>query len=331
MLSAVFNRFEKAVDRWMFRSRGVEPGEVFLSQRRVYIVPTRPGLMLGVTLAALFTGAINYNLNLGFALTFVLGACALVDMYLTFRNLAHLHLRAGRVQPVFAGQDANFELHLINRRKYDRYAIWLGAIGPHQTGIEQAADIGANDSGSVHITSKTAQRGWMTAPRIRLQTRFPLGLLRAWSYWQPDSKALVYPFPEAISTPLPMQGENQQERPGQAGHDDFAGIRGYQSGDALRHLAWRQIARLDLDMGGQLVTKHFEGGAGGEICLDYAELPGDMNVELKLSRMTRWVLDAEQMGLPYAFRLGATVFAPAVGPAQQLACLQALALFEGTQ
>ena len=43
-----------------------------LTQRNVYILPTRPGFMLGATLLILLVGSINYQLNLGYLLTFLL-------------------------------------------------------------------------------------------------------------------------------------------------------------------------------------------------------------------------------------------------------------------
>jgi uncharacterized protein (DUF58 family) len=95
----------------------------------------------------------------------------------------------------------------------------------------------------------------------------------------------------------------------------------------MKQLAWRQIARMD-GAGGALVTKHFEGGAADALCLELALLPHDMDIERKLSRLTRWVLEAEARGLPYAFRLGAVALTPGVGPAQRDACLRALALYE---
>jgi uncharacterized protein (DUF58 family) len=162
---------------------------------------------------------------------------------------------------------------------------------------------------------------------VRLVTRFPLGLFRAWSYWQPDVDILVYPFPERDAPPLPMSGTAAAEGVGSAGYDDFAGVRGYQPGDALRHLAWRQIARLDPALGGQLATKHFEGGAIDELVLDFAALPFRLDLELRLSRMARWVLEAESRALPYAFRLGNQRFDAALGAAHQAACLRALALY----
>jgi uncharacterized protein (DUF58 family) len=125
-----------------------------------------------------------------------------------------------------------------------------------------------------------------------------------------------------------MAGLEKDDGEGSAGHDDFAGIRAYQRGDSMKHLAWRQIARIGVEAGGALVTKHFEGGAASELCIDFALLPRALDLELRLSRMTRWVLDAEAQGLPYAFRLDDIHFAAALGPAHQEACLHALALYQ---
>jgi uncharacterized protein (DUF58 family) len=302
-----------------------ERGEVFLHRRRVFILPTKAGAGFATLLLVLLVGATNYNLGLGFALTFVLTSCALVDMVLTYRNLGQLHLRPGRVASVFAGEAARFELILNNRTRLDRYAIgvdFAAADWPHYL-----ADAPAASSTALVLTCPTGQRGWLAAPRVRLVTRFPLGLFRAWSYWLPDLRVLVYPFPEPEAPPLPMAGVARDDGRGGAGHDDFAGIRSYQAGDSMRSLAWRQIARLDLEHGGQLVTKHFEGGGADQLALDFNAMPLNMNLELRLSRMTRWVLDAEQRGLPYAFRIGAHDFGPAVGAAHQAACLRALALY----
>ncbi len=327
MFKPIQRRIRKIINQWMFRLRDPEPGEVFLNQRRVFIVPTGAGLAFAVMLVVLFIGSINYNLSLGFALTFLTAGCAVIDMYLTFRNLAYLHLSTGRVQSVFAGEEAQFELHLINRRKHDRYAIWLGFVGEELPDLEQAADVAADAMRSVTLAVKAEQRGWLNAPRVRLQTRFPLGFLRAWSYWQPDARALVYPYPEDNAPPLPMAGEEKEDGHGRAGHDDFAGVRAYQMGDSMKLLAWRQIARVDPAFGGTLVTKHFEGGTASELRIDISTLPRSMDVEMKLSRMTRWVLDAEALGLAYAFRLGDIAFPASIGPAHRAACLRALALY----
>ena len=328
MFSAMFAPLRQAVrrraDKWLFQLKGAEPGEVFLNQRRVFILPTGAGMGFGVLLVVLLIGATNYNLSLGFALVFALGGCAVVDMYLTYKNLAQLHLKPGRAQALFAGEEAQFELTIVNRTRLDRYALWVDFIQAGQA--RYAADVMAGSDCALLLSAPSTERGWLAAPRVRLSTRFPLGLFRAWCYWQPDARALVYPFPEAGAPPLPMSGAASDDGHGHAGHDDFAGIRSYQAGDSMRHMAWRQIARLDPALGGQLVTKHFEGGAVEELVLDFDAIPVTLELELRLSRMTRWVLDAELRALPYAFRMHGHAFPASVGAAHQAACLRALAL-----
>lgn len=327
MFAPIKRAVRRKADKWLFKLRDTEPGEVFLTPRRVFILPTGAGIGFGILLIVLLIGATNYNLGLGFALTFTIGACGLVDMHLTQRNLVRLHLVAGRAHPVFAGEDAQFELTLVNRTKSDRYALWVDFIQAGEA--RYVADVMAGSNSALLLTAPTTSRGWMAAPRVRLSTRFPLGLFGAWSYWQPDAKVLVYPFPEDSAPALPTAGTASEDGHGHAGHDDFAGIRSYQPGDTMRHMAWRQIARLPPDLGGHLVTKHFEGGALEELMLDFDAMPTSLNLELRLSRMTRWVLDAEQRALPYAFRMAGREFEPSVGAAHQAACLQALALYQG--
>ena len=309
------------------RSARSDKGELFLGQRRIYILPTGPGLGFGALLLVLLIGSINYNLGLGFGLTFLALSCALVDMVLTWRNLAHLRLKPVRAAPVFAGQEAVFELQLVNTTARERYAIWIDVA---DTGdARHAADVPALGGTTVRIALPTDKRGWLEAPRLTLSTRFPLGLFRAWSYWRPDLQTLVYPFPEEGAPPLPRDVGARGDGVGRAGEDDFAGVRPYRPGDPLRRLAWRQIARLDPLDGGQLATKHFEGGARDELVFDLAQLPPQLDLELRLSRMTRWVLDAEGRALPYAFRLGEASYPAASGAAHAAACLRALALYGG--
>ncbi|MES2018386.1 MAG: DUF58 domain-containing protein [Pseudomonadota bacterium] len=328
MFAAIRTLVRRKTDKWLFQLRDAEPGEVLLNQRRVFILPTGAGIGFAVLLLLLLVGAINYNLSLGFALTFALALCAVVDMYFTYRNLVELTLQPGRSQPVFAGEDAHFELAIVNRTKRDRYALRVDFLQVKET--RYVTDALAGASAPLLLSAPSGARGWLRAPRVKLATSFPLGLFGAWSYWQPDAKTLVYPFPEKDAPPLPMSGAASEDGHGHAGHDDFAGVRSYQPGDAMRHLAWRQIARLDPELGGHLVTKHFEGGAIEELVLDFDAMPATLDLELRLSRMTRWVLDAEQRGLPYAFRMDGREFDAAVGAAHQAACLRALALYAGS-
>ena len=52
----------------------------------------------------MLAGSINYNLGLGYVLTFLLGGLGVVGMLHTWRNLAGLVLTPGRTNPAFAGE-----------------------------------------------------------------------------------------------------------------------------------------------------------------------------------------------------------------------------------
>ena len=327
MAQAVWNlrgRLRRATGAWLPRAGTLDDGEVILKQRRVFILPTRAGLGFALLLMVLLIGSINYMLGLGFGLTFLALSCALVDMVATYRNLAHLALQQGRVAPVFAGQEAQFELQVFNRTRLARYAVRADFADVREP--RHVADIAPGTHAILTLAVPTLQRGWLAPERVKLSTRFLLGLFNAWSYWRPATRALVYPRPEDGAPPLPLDGGGGGKLRA-AGHDDFAGVRNYQAGDSPRQLAWRQIARLGSEYGGALVSKHFEGGGGDQLVLDFDALPASLDLDTRLSRMTRWVLDAESRALPYAFRLGALRVDPALGAAHQAACLRALALY----
>ncbi|CAN5895447.1 DUF58 domain-containing protein [soil metagenome] len=320
------NSLQQKIRQLVFLEHRPEVGEVFLKQRRVFTLPSKAGWMFVLLLLVLFIASTNYNLNLGFALTFVLTSCALINVLMAFRNLAYLYLLAGPAAPVFAGEEAQFILHLMNRRNDYRYALHVGfAAKGHPA---QAIDIAPQNRTTLQLSCPTTQRGFLPIPRIRLQTWFPLGLLRAWSTWLPDTNVLVYPQPEVYAPALPFTAAASQDGQGQTGAEDFAGVRAYQSGDALKHLAWKHIARIDLDAGGSLISKQFSGGSASDLLLDFASLSATLALELRLSRMTSWVLAADAAGLAFAFRLGQIDYAAASGAAHRLDCLQALALHD---
>jgi len=302
-----------------FGPRKPEPGTIFLRQNRVYILPTRPGLAFALALGVMLIGSINYNLSLGYILTFLLASMGLVAILHTFRNLVHLHITPGRAEPVFAGEVAWFELFVENRSAYERCSI----VFRHE-GRQTQCDIASARGATVSIPIAAPRRGWLSPQRITVETRFPVGLLRAWSYVQPDMHCLVYPKPDDAELPLPEpSGGTGEKRVSSGGSDDFAGLRAYQPSDSPRHIHWKAAAR-----GQGLQTKVFSGRAAAELWLDWDALPAGMDVESRLSSLTRWVLSADQQGLRYGLRLPGVEREPDAGEAHRLACLRELALYE---
>ncbi|MDA1117171.1 MAG: DUF58 domain-containing protein [Proteobacteria bacterium] len=306
---------------WFYGDAAPERGSVVLGHRRVYILPTRLGWFYAATLGILLVGSINYALQLGFALTFLLAGLGLVAMVHTTRNLARLSVSTGRAEPVFAGEAAQFRLYLDNQARYDRPAL---LVRHQRSGAQLVLDLPAGRIGEAVLAVPTSRRGWFALTRVMFETRFPLGLFRAWSYVAPDARCLVYPAPERAPLPAPAPDTAAGlARTHTQGNDDFSGLRAYQPQDPPRHVAWKAVARTD-----EMLTKQFSGAAGAELWLDWAQLP-TLDVERRLSRLAAWVLDAEQAGLRYRLRLPGAEFAPDRGDAHRGACLQALALHEG--
>ncbi len=301
------------------RPRHPEAGPIVLSHRRVYILPTAQGFTFGLSLLLMLIGSINYGLSLGYVLTFLLGGMGMISILHTFRNLAQLVVRAGRVEPVFAGERAQFRLQLENQRDLPRRSINLTCAEETVTCSVPAQRV---EMPCIPVLAK--RRGWLQLPRVTMDTRYPLGLFRAWSYVQPELGAIVYPKPDDAPLPLPQAIQDSGEAAfAGTGTDDFAGIRQYQPGDSTRLIAWKAVAR-----GQVMLTKLFSGRASSELWFDWADLPRQLDTEAKLSRLTRWVLLAHENGLVYGLRLPGVEVPLGEGDAQRESCLTKLALYE---
>lgn len=312
----VFNSFRQRFRNWAFR-RTVETGTVVLNQRRIYIVPSRQGFGFALVLLLMLLGDINYNLSLGYVLTFLLATAGGMSMLHTFRNMAQLEIHAGHITPVFAGEQARFVFHFNNPGRLERYQFHLHDDAEHRT----VFDLPAQRSSAIELPQLAARRGWQDSGRLTLHTEFPLGLFHAWTYIHFDVQALVYPLP-AAPQPLPaMSARNGNGKALASGDEDFSGLRNYAAGDPLPRIAWKALAR---EQG--LQVKQFSAPQGHELMLDWAQLP-NITTERKLELLTRWVLDADAQGLRYGLRLAGKDIAPQHGVAHRAECLRALALF----
>lgn len=313
MFAALTQRFT----RWLFRPK-IEQGTIILTQRRIFILPTQSGLFFGFVLVLMLLGDINYNLSLGYVLTFLLAMMAVMSMLFAFRNLAHLEVRAGHTQAVFCGETAYFQLHFDNPSALSRYQLTLR----DNSGQKVNFDVLAQQASDVAFPLVAQQRGWLPIGRLTLSTEFPLGLFYAWSYLHFDAHCLIYPKP-LRDVPLPAgnapKGEGKHST---AGDDDFAGLRNYVAGDALPRIAWKAYAR-----GLALQVKQFSTPLGEELWLNFADTP-DAQLEDKLARMARWILDAEAQGLRYGLKLPDAEIPVQQGAAHRDTCLRQLALFK---
>lgn len=308
----------RRIYRFVFKPRGRERGRVVLTQRRVFILPTGQGVLFAGMLVLMLIGSTNYSLSLGFVLTFLLGAVALTCILHTFRNLAGLVVQAGKASPVFAGESAGFTLNFENPGRVPRVSLEVSHPGSAPT----VCDVAAGHPANVTLFVTAPRRGWLHAGRFTLHTRYPLGLFRAWSYLELDMHCLVYPRPDTSHAPPPQSRDAAGDgRERGSGAEDFAGFRDYRPGDSPRHIAWKAAAQ---ERG--TLTKQFSGRASDEVWLEWDALDR-MDTEARLSRLARWVIDAEASGVSYGLRIPGRTLEPGHGPDHRHACLEALAVF----
>jgi uncharacterized protein (DUF58 family) len=311
-----------------FSGEGPEAGPIFLSQRRVFILPSKMGVYFAAMMLVMLLGAVNYNNSLAYLLVFLLASIFFVTILHTYRNLLHLRIDVGHTAAVFCGEKAQVPILLDNRHNAARFAVklWFGKRRIKNQDRHITMDIAGDQCQQQTLSLPTTERGLHNVPRLTLETSFPLGLFRAWAYAQRDVQYLVYPKADQQHG-LPIDLSYQQSLEGDRGHgaDDFAGLRNYHSGDSLRHIHWKTVAR---EQG--MYTKQFGGDRASELWLDWESLP-ELDTEARLSRLTRWVLDASAAQINYGLRLPGTVIPLNTGLAHQHQCLKALAMFNSDE
>lgn len=288
---------------------------ITLNQRRVYIVPSGFGLFFALMMVAILAGALNYNNN--GALLFGLLAVSLgaVSMLQTFRNLDGLSLVQVCADPVHAGEPLHLCFHLRTEDARTRFGVSLSLDGE-----QRHVEIAPGSTIQVEFALPTRSRGWYVPAPVRISTTWPFGLFHAWSWLHSDLRVLVYPRVENPPAPLPKMPDPGRVGGADPGDEDLRSLRDYQIGDSLRMVAWKASART-----GGLLVRQLEAPQARETILDLTRIQG-LGLEDRVSRLTRWVLDAERAGIRYRLLLPGLSIGPDLGPAHRSRALKALAL-----
>lgn len=304
--------------RWL--NRRIPPvTKLVLNHKNIFILPSSTGLAFGLLLVAMLLTAINYQNSLVYALTFWLLSIGHGTIWLTFRNLSGTSITAGKGKSGYLGDTFYLPIRLFSSKG------WAVALNLGYPGNECAdCTVAPNTSENLELAFVPEQRGYLPLRRFKIQTRYPFGLLTAWSWVALEYPLLVYPKPE--HTPLRLalgsDGEGAASLQAIRGEEDIAGIRDYGYGDGLQQIAWKHSART-----GELKTLEREQEDGTLCWLDWVTLAG-LDSETRLSRLTSWVDQAEQLNWRYGLRIPGVEISPASGEQHKVACLEALALWQ---
>ena len=318
MRLGVAHSLERWAASWARRRQGADAHAISLKRRRIYILPTRFGVVFAAMVVAMLLGSLNYGASLGFALTFLLTGLGLVFMHHCHNNLLGTTIKFLGATPVFAGERAEFKVAVGNDAAAPRFEIELKyknhAAGP--------VDVASGGTEILLLGVPAERRGWVALERFCVETRYPARLFRAWTWVHMETRCLVYPRPAAATRPLPDSASGGTSGKPRTGDDDFAGLRAAAAGDPLQRIAWKAYARTDM-----LLLKEFASGTGAPCVLDWDMLP-DLDTEQRLEQLARWCLDADATGRSLALRLPGCEIPLGLGPKHLASCLEALALFD---
>jgi uncharacterized protein (DUF58 family) len=314
---SVSRNIRTRVREWARRRQGADPASVRLHSNRIYILPTRAGLIFAMIIFAMLMGAMNYNNNMGFALTFLLAGVGIISIYHCHRNLAGVCIHYLGGKPVFAGDDMRLQFALENQSAKSRWQMRLD----WDQNFEICDELIRDARQTMTVRLPTRQRGMMRGPRIQLSTRYPLGLVRAWAWVDMALTELVYANPAEYADTV-LTGDSGRTITGQdaGGDEDFSGLRDYRTGDSPKHIDWKAMART-----GESLVKEYLGGSQDLVWIDWNACT-DPNTERRISWLTRQVLDADAANRSYGLRLPGGEVPPAQGIDHRHRCLKRLAM-----
>lgn len=308
-LSARFNR-------WMNRRLPRADSQSF-SQKNIFILPTGAGLVFGLLLLIMLITGINYQNSLIYLLVFLLGALFVGAMHQTHRNLSGLTFSLMSAGEGEAGGDVPFRFRIASG-KDDSLAMVLSASSARVAGIH----VPAGEARDVTLAIPASRRGYVRPERVRIETRFPFGLLKAWSWLRPASAGVAFPrslqAPEVNSTvDDPDENTNAARMVGQ----DEADLRPWREGDLSPRVMWKRYARS-----GQMVVADWEAQGGSPHWLDFSAFPGADN-ELRLSYLAWLVRDRAAKNARFGLSLPGETIEPDSGAHHAQRCLRALAVW----
>lgn len=313
MKTRIDNWFNNWVSRQIPASHEVE-----LNQRRIFVFPTKAGMLYLSLIGLLVLTAINYQNNAVYALAFLLAGQFVVAILASYSNLAGLKLRRGVPSPGYAGDRVTFRIVLARKKNKQYYAIRVGWPGSYMGEIH----LDVQTESTLEIYHLAPRRGVLKPGRILIETFYPLGLVRAWSWLDLQLQSDVYPKPlPCRPMPISQSESGVGHSTAQTQQDEFNNIRPWRQFDPPRQILWKAYAKQQ-----PLMTMEFTESVLSEVWIDDSLLAGK-GLEERLSYVCHTVLQLAQQDVQYGLRLGTLRIEPGKGEEHRQKILKTLARY----
>lgn len=297
------------------------------------VPPARPRLRLTLTqfglsylLLILLTliGCVNYNLSLGYGLTFLLAGVWVVTAGQAVRAARSLSVRVVAPRSAVAGGEAVYTVHVTAPARDVPLAVIVKTSQGDTRYVNARVPAGAMHPVAVAVPARL--RGALTLTSVRV------GALDALAIWQASLRldpvagtswqVAVHPAPEPAAPPPPARPHAASGSGARRtrGDEDFAGLRPYAPGDSPRQMSWRHVART-----GTLLLRETDAPGGEATVLDWNDTAGAGTGEARVSRLAAWIAALRASGRPYALRVPGLTVPVGIGEAHAERALDALA------
>lgn len=306
--------------QWLDRRQPLAVAEK-LTQRNIYILPAPQSVGFLLVVLLLWLVGTNYENNLVLALSYLLMAVFVSSIFATHGNLSGLSVSVAGCGQAFAGQPMVVHLKINNAGKSARLRLhfdWADA----ETLV---ADVPAQTEMNLDISLPTKQRGWLRPGRLKIESSYPLGIVRAWTLPKLSAPALVFPEPIEDSADVGSGSEGMEGQAHKRGIDDFGGLDHWQPGIPMQRIAWKQYSA-----GRGLLEKKFEAHTSNPEWLDWESYP-HLGAEQRLSALCAQALEMERLDQHYGLRIPGILVAPAQGEAHLVRVLTALACYQSDE
>jgi uncharacterized protein (DUF58 family) len=315
--SRLRRRIDKNFVNWI-EKRLPALDSVTLNQSRIFIVPTRQGLVLIFIALLVLLMAINFESALNYALGFWLISMMWVAVHLTYRNLSGLSIGRLNGNLVQVGDIAEVRLLLKSSSATNRGVL---EFIHEEWGSVQV--LMSDRESTVILPLKAYSRGKIEPPRFKIESRFPFGLIVAWSHIQISAQAWAYPEGiqfdrKSTSTDEEDENESKNDHFYRPGSEDFHSLKPYVPGDSIRRIYWPGFSR-DL-----VLVKAFSDYQSSDVIIDWDSFQGVAD-ELRLSAIAFYSQQYHDNDVPYGIRLPGVGIEPDKGIEHLTRVRQALA------
>lgn len=320
LIAPIINATSRRLDAWLAH-RIPANSQQQLTNRNIFIFPTRFGLLFLGFVLLLFIMGTNYKNNLILLVSYLMASLFVISIFHSFFNMLGLKVEVKQSVSGIVGDIAYITLNLhSNRARYHINAYFNGFSAK-----PPSIDCLPNQLSPLTVELPLTQRGLISPPRIIIQSYFALGLIRTWTRLDFGTQVLAIPKPRKTTV---IVSKNLQSSSGKAAllqrgemNDEFQQLKPYLTGDTLAHVSWKHLAK-----GLGMLTKEYYSEQGDDCWLNIVDIQ-QSNIEQKLEVLVYWILEFEKSGQMFGLDLGVLKIAPSCGKDHIQQCLTQVACY----